>query len=253
MRKLLIRSAQLLAVLCGWLCFSMPAWAAENCHTPEPQELIRWYHQQYPHQPLRYSAESSLIYHPIEVFQTRQPRINWIGLAWLSPEWGALFTADCQGRPLAAVSVGAVGKIIAGPELPALGQTVMFIYVDKETADCVHDSAAIVALKDGRIISLWSHAYRQGMNIGARGHPPTAFLTHNYTLALADGGRSLHLSGMIRQYPFRKDGSQSPTPDTSRVLPQENYRWDAKHLRYVAQRNYPQTPACVPVSLQGSK
>lgn len=246
--RLVLRTGLVLTALLFWQCCGAVQ-AAENCHTPEPQVLIGWYHSHYPHQPLRYSAKNSLIYHPIEVFQTSQPHINWIGLAWLSPEWGALFAANCEGQPLAAVSVGAIGKIMAGPVVPVLGQTVMFIYVARETRECVHDSADIVALKDGKIISLWSHAYKQGMNIGTKDHPRTAFVTHNYTVRFGDTGRSIHVSGLVQKYPYYKDGTQSSTPSATRALPEEHYHWDAKRLQFVAEHDYPQTAPCTPISL----
>ncbi|HVA55429.1 MAG TPA: hypothetical protein VNI53_06505 [Gammaproteobacteria bacterium] len=228
---------------CG--CYSAHIQAAENCHTPRPQTLIAWYDSAHPEEHLHYSTWNSLIYHPIEVFQTAQPHINWIGLAWLSPEWGALFAADCEGRPLAAISVGAVGKIMAGPVLPELGQTVMFIYVDKETSDCVHDSADIVAVKGGKIFSLWGHTYKQGMNIDGPKVLPRVFITHNYSVTFSDDGQTIRLSGLVQEYAYRKDGSQSPIPSITTPLPAETYHWDVKTLRFIPEHNYPQAGACV--------
>jgi len=227
--------------------------AAENCHTPAPQTLIKWYNSTYPEKLLRYSVQNSLIYHPIEVFQTQQPHINWIGLAWLSPESGALFAADCDGKPLAAISVGAIGKIMAGPVVPVLGQTVMFIYVDKETRDCVHDSADIAALEDGKIISLWSHTYKQGMNTGDPKHPARSFITHNFAVTLGDDGQTIRVTGLIQEYTYRKDGSQSPIPSTTIPLPAETYHWDANKLRFIPEREYPLAVACVLSGRSGAK
>lgn len=226
------------------VCCGRSTQAAEVCHTPTPQALIDWYNTTHPEQRLRYSPQNSLIYHPIEVFQTDQPRINWIGLAWLSPEWGALFAANCAGQPLTALSVGAVGKIMAGPVLPALGQTVMFVYVDKETRDCVHDSAGIAALKDGKIITLWRHAYKQGMNVGDSKRPFNGFITHNYVVNFGADGQTIQVSGKIMEYAYRKDGSQSPTPVAAKTLPAETYHWNAGRLRFVPAEHYPQTAAC---------
>ncbi len=242
-----------LVALLGFGCSSVRIQAAENCHTPRPQTLIKWYNAAHPGKPLRYSTQDSLIYHPIEVFQTGQPRINWIGLAWLYPEWGALFAADCEGRPLAAVSVGAVGKIMAGPVLPVLGQTVMFIYVDKETSDCVHDSADIVAVNDGKLLSLWSHAYKQGMNVGKSKVSARAFITHNYAVTFSEDGQTIRLSGLLQEYAYRKDGSQSPIPNTTTPLTAETYHWDANTLRFIPERHYPQAVACIITVKSGSK
>jgi len=244
MDKARLIGISLVALLCC-ACYGTRVQAAENCHTPRPQVLIAWYDSTHPEGHLHYSAQDSLIYHPIEVFQTAQPRINWIGLAWLYPEWGALFAADCEGRPLAALSVGAVGKIMAGPVLPVLGQTVMFIYVDKETSDCVHDSADIVALKDSKIHSLWSHAYKQGMNIGDPKVSPHGFITHNYSVTFSDDGQTIRISGLVQEYAYRKDGSQSPIPRATTPLPAETYHWDVKTLRFIPEHNYPQAAACV--------
>jgi hypothetical protein len=249
MSKARLIGIYLLALLC-FECICARAQAAENCHTPTPQFLIKWFGSAYGDAHLRYSAKNSLIYHPIEVFQTKSPRINWIGLAWLAPEWGALFAADCTGKPLAAVSVGAVGKIKAGPVIPSLGQTVMFIYVDKETADCVHDSADIVALKDGKVVSLWNHAYRQGMNVGASKTRRGAFVTHNYAVTFSGDGRSVRVSGLVQKYAYRANGSQSPTPTSTVTLPSETYRWDAGGLRFLPRQNYAQIPACAAGGLQ---
>jgi len=226
-------------------CCGTRVQAAEVCHTPTPQALITWYNTTHPEQRLRYSQQNSLIYHPIEVFQTERPRINWIGLAWLSPEWGTLFAANCDGEPLAALSVGAVGKIMAGPVLPALGQTVMFVYVDKETSDCVHDSIDIVAVKDGRIISLWRHGYKQGMNVGHSKMPFNDFITQNYAVNFGDDGQTIQVAGKVLAYPYRKDGSQSPTPSATNTLPAETYHWDPKSLRFLPEQHYRQTAPCV--------
>lgn len=225
-------------------CCGTRVQAAEVCHTPTPQALIDWYNTTHPEQRLRYSPRNSLIYHPIEVFQTDRPRINWIGLAWLSPEWGALFAANCAGQPLAALSVGAVGKIMAGPVLPALGQTVMFVYVDKETGDCVHDSAEIAALKDGKLISLWKHAYKQGMNVGSSRRPFNGFITHNYAVNFGADGQTIQVSGKVLAYPYRKDGSQSPTATATKTLPAETYHWYPKTLRFLPQQRYRQPAPC---------
>jgi hypothetical protein len=219
--------------------------AAENCHTPAPQALIKWYNAKHPDNQLRYSPQNSLIYHPIEVFQTQQPRINWIGLAWLSPESGALLAANCAGRPLAGISKGAVGKIMAGPEVPVLGQTIMFIYVEKETRDCVHDAAEIVALHDGQIISLWSHAYKQGMNSGDSKLAPSRFITHNYAVTFGDDGQSIRVTGLVQKYAYRKDGSQSPIPESTTSLPTETYHWDTTKRRFIPESNYAKAGVCV--------
>ncbi|MGA9856087.1 MAG: hypothetical protein WBR29_12505 [Gammaproteobacteria bacterium] len=242
--KVWVISISLMAVLCctGYVTCAQ---AAENCHTPAPQALIKWYNSAHPENHLHYSAQNSLIYHPIEVFQTLQPHINWIGLAWLSPESGALFAANCEGRPLAALSLGAVGKITAGPTLPILGQTALFIYVDKETSECVHDSADIVTLKDGKIMSLWSHTYKQGMNTGDPKVPPRAFITHNYSVTFSRDGQTIRASGLVQIYAYRKDGSQSPIPNSTTPLPVETYHWDVKKMRFIPERNYAQAVACV--------
>ncbi|MGH8377862.1 MAG: hypothetical protein ACRER7_02815, partial [Gammaproteobacteria bacterium] len=134
-----------LIFLSACIGYGTSAEASETCHTPTPQILINWYDSTHPEKPLHYSQQNSAIYHPISIFKSDSPRLHWIGLAWLSPVWGALFAVDCDGRPLSAVSKGAVGKISAGPVLPALGQTIMFEYVDQETTGCVHDSIGIVA------------------------------------------------------------------------------------------------------------
>ncbi len=232
-----------MAVL-GYACWGTRVQAAENCHTPTPQALIKWYDSAHPQAHLRYSPQNSLIYHPIEVFQTQQPHINWIGLAWLSPEWGALFAADCAGKPLAAISVGAVGKIMAGATLPVLGQSVMFIYVDKETKDCVHDSADFVVLHDSKIISLWSHTYKQGMNTGDPKISPSRFVTHNYSVTFSHDGQTIRVSGLVQDYAYRKDGSQSSFPGATTSVPVETYHWDAKKMHFIPEQNYPQIPVC---------
>jgi hypothetical protein len=233
-----------LMVLLVCTCGNTRVLAAENCHTPSPQALIKWYDSTHPQAHLHYSAQNSLIYHPIEVFQTQQPRINWIGLAWLSPESGALFAASCEGKPLAALSLGAVGKIMAGPTLPLLGQSVMLIYVDKETKDCVHDSADIVALNDGKLLSLWSHTYKQGMNIGDVKKSPSRFITHNYSVTFSDDGRTLRVTGLVQEFPYLKDGTQSSFPSASTSVPVETYHWDAKKMQFIPEQDYHQVPVC---------
>ncbi|MGH8283826.1 MAG: hypothetical protein ACRESE_08285 [Gammaproteobacteria bacterium] len=232
-----------LLLLC--IGFGVNAQASETCRTPTPQSLINWYNTTHPGKPLHYSQQNSAIYHPISIFKTDSPRLHWIGLAWLSPVWGALFAVNCDGKSLSAVSKGAVGKISAGPVLPALGQTIMFEYVDKETTDCVHDSIAIVAFKDGKIISLWKHGYKQGMNVADAKVLPGSFITHNYAMTFSNDRQTLRVSGLVQDYPYRKDGSQSPEPTSTKTLPEETYHWDTKTLRFLPEKTYEQTKPCV--------
>ncbi|MGH8307426.1 MAG: hypothetical protein ACRER0_04055 [Gammaproteobacteria bacterium] len=232
-----------LLLFCIW--FSVNAQASETCHTPTPQTLINWYNTTHPEKPLYYSQQNSAIYHPISIFKTDSPRLHWIGLAWLSPVWGALFAANCDAEPLAALSVGAVGKIIPGPELPALGQTIMFIYVDKETRDCVHDSADIVAFKDGKIISLWRHGYKQGMNVANHATAFRGFVSRDYSVSFDTKGQTIQITGNLLAYPYLEDGSQAAAPSATKALPEETYHWDARTLRYLPEKSYAQSKACI--------
>lgn len=243
-----MRAAKLLAVslmllLSVW--FSTAVRAAELCHTPTPQTLINWYHATYPHPRLRYDPDNSAIYHPVATFQTASPQLTWIGLAWLSPVWGALFAVNCDGQPLAAVSNGAIGKLTAGPDLPGLGQTVLAEYVDHETADCVHDSIEIAAFSHGKLVSLWKHESRQGMNVAGKGSAFRGFISRNFVLRVDPDGQTLQLSGRRSAYPYLKDGAQSATASASEALPAETYHWDAGKLRFVPHAHYRQFKTCV--------
>ncbi|HEX5340741.1 MAG TPA: hypothetical protein VFX47_07655 [Gammaproteobacteria bacterium] len=237
-----------LILLLACFGFSTSSRASETCHTPTPQTLIDWYNTSHPEKLLRYSRRNSAIYHPIPVFKTDSPRINWIGLAWLSPVWGALFVADCNGKPLAAVSDGGVGKLGAGPTLPGVGQTVMVEYVDRETADCVHDSIGIMAFRNGRIVSLWKHDARQGMNAIGPGKAFHGFVSRNHTVNFDADGQAIHVTGKRAAFPYLEDGSQSAKPSASTILPTENYRWDAGKLRFMPQGKYRQFKSCVRIA-----
>ena len=198
--------------------------AAELCRTATPKTLIAWYNRTHPHKPLRYDPKNSAIYHPIAMVRTAAPHLAWIGLAWLSPMWGAVFATDCSGKPLAAVSDGAVGKLAAGPTLPETGQTVRAEYADKETPACMHDSVAFLAFKHQRIVRLWRHALKQGMNVTHGKGGFNGFVTRNYRVQFEDSGRTLKLTGTLAAYPDLKNGSQSATPSatalaTCAVLP----------------------------------
>lgn len=225
-------------------CCSVGARAAEICHTPEPQTLIAWFQSAYPRTDLHYSPKNSLIYHPIEVFQTERPRLNWIGLAWLSPEAGALFAARCDGRPIAGRATGAIGKLAAGPVLPGLGQTVMLQYVGRETDNCVHDAVEIAALHNGEIISLWRHGFNQGLNVPGSGKAPKMFVSEIYAVSYSGHGLTVRISGTRAVYPYLKNGSQSPRPSTARTLNTETYHWDPKTLRFLPQQRYRQPAPC---------
>ncbi|MGA9852544.1 MAG: hypothetical protein WBR15_06380 [Gammaproteobacteria bacterium] len=232
----------ILLLVGGGYCAS--AQASETCHTPAPQTLIHWYNTTHPEKPLRYSQQNSAIYHPISIFKTDSPRLHWIGLAWLSPIWGALFAVNCDGKPLAAVSDGAVGKISAGPVLPAFGQTVMFEYVDHETADCVHDSIGIAAIKDGKIISLWKHGYKQGMTVTGHATAFRGFVSRDYTVTLDTKGQTIRMTGRFLTYPYLKDGSQAATPSVTKTLPMEIYHWDKGKQHYLPENRYHQSASC---------
>lgn len=230
-------------LLFGW--YNTEVHAAEFCHTATSTSLINWYGAAHPDKPLHYDPYASAIYHPVATLRTTSPPQTWIGLAWLSPVWGALFVTDCDGKPLAAISEGAIGKLSTGPVVSGLGQTAMVEYVDHETADCVHDSINIVALKDGKILSLWRHESKQGMNIAAAQSAFRGFVTRNYTVTFTGDAQTLHVTGQLNAYPYLKDGSQSATPAANETLPAESYRWDARKLRFLPQAHYRRFKPCV--------
>jgi len=224
-------------------CFATRTHAAELCHRPSPQTLINWYNSSHPDNPLHYDVRNSAIYHPISILRTNQPTVYWIGLAWLSPVSGALFVINCAGQPLDGVAVGAIGNLSPGPALPELGQTVMLVYVNKETAECVHDSIQIAALKDNKIISLWEHDYNQGLNVVAHGKSHR-FIAENYSVSFVDRGLTLRLDGVRAVYAYLKDGSQAPAPFITQMFETETWHWSASALRFIPEKHYSSLPAC---------
>lgn len=226
----------------GW--YAAPAHAAQPCHRPAPQTLIAWYNRAHPGRPLRYSRNESAIYHPISILRTGRPAVYWMGLAWLSPESGALFAVSCDGTPADGMPTGAIGKLATGPVLAELGASVILVYVNKETGDCVHDVVQIAALKDNKIISLWEHDYNQGMNVPASGATPRSFISEIYSLNFGAGGRTLKITGVRAAYPYLKDGSQAQAPDATEALPTETYHWDAGALRFIPQKHYRKSSVC---------
>lgn len=229
-------------LLCG-LGISTSLHAAELCHRPRPQTLITWYNQTHPKNSLPYDPRNSAIYHPISILRTDRPFAYWIGLAWLAPISGALFAVKCDGSVMDASPVGAIGKLSPGPTLPQLGQTVILVYVSKETRECVHDSIQIAALRDNQITAVWGHGYNQGLNITAKDKPEN-FVAENYTLTVADGGRTLHLSGLRSTYAYLKDGTQASVPSMTQPLETETWHWDAGQLRFIPEKPYPRLPVC---------
>ncbi|MGB9430390.1 MAG: hypothetical protein WCC11_11055 [Gammaproteobacteria bacterium] len=231
-------------LLLSCVCFSARAHAAELCHRPSPQTLIAGYNDAHPGKHLHYSPRNSAIYHPISILRTNQPFVNWVGLAWLSPVSGALFAVNCAGTPVDAVSVGAIGKLSAGPVLPELGETVIVIYVTKETGDCVHDSIRIAALQNGKIIPLWIHGYNQGVNVPASGVAPRHFISETYAVSFGDHDQTLRIDGTRASYPYLKNGSQSPLPSTTQSLESETYHWDPTKLSFMPDTHYVRVRPC---------
>ena len=219
--------------------------AAELCHRPAPEALITWYNHAHPQKPLRYSQKDSAIYHPISILRTDQPAVYWIGLAWLAPVSGALFAVRCDGSVIDASPVGAIGKLSAGPVLLELGQSVMFVYVNKETGDCVNNAIQIAALKDNKIISLWEHGYNQGMMVPASGTTPKSFASRNYAVSFSEDQRTLQITGMLATYPYHKDGSQASVPAATQALPAESYHWDASALHFIPEKHYRPLSVCL--------
>lgn len=233
-----------LCLLCaGGLC-SARVRAAQGCHRPAPQTLISWYNRTHPDRPLQYSPKNSAIYHPISILRTDRPAVYWMGLAWLAPESGALFAVSCDGTPVDGISTGAIGKLSMGPGLAELGQSVMFVYVNRETGDCVHDGVRIAALKDNKIISLWEHGYNQGLNVPASGATPRRFISDTYAVSFGDDGRTLKITGVRAAYTFLNDGSQASAPESTAALATETYHWDAGRLRFISDRPYRQSSVC---------
>ena len=230
-------------LLCACGLFTAPVLAAELCHRPSPQALIAWYNHTYPEKSLRYSPGNSAIYHPISILRTDKPAVYWIGLAWLAPESGALFAVSCDGTPVNGVPTGAIGKLSHGPVMQELGQSVMLVYVNKETGNCVHDAIQIAALKDNKIISLWEHGYNQGLNVATKGKLKN-FIAENYTLNVEDNGLTLRLRGARAVYAYLKDGSQASVPSATQSLETETWHWDASKLRFIPERPYRGLPVC---------
>lgn len=232
-----------IGLLLGCASMNPSVHAAELCHRPSPQTLINWYDSSHPQNPLHYDPKNSAIYHPISILRTDQPSAYWIGIAWLTPVSGAVFAIKCDGSVMDASPVGAIGNLSAGPKLPELGQTVMLVYVSKETRECVHDTVEIAALKDNKIISLWQHGYNQGLNKTAKGKS-RSFIAENYTLDFADHGLTLHLNGARANYGYLQDGSQASVPSATEILETETWHWDAAKLRFTPERPYKSLPAC---------
>lgn len=233
-----------LLLLCAGGLYTTPVQAAELCHRPAPQTLIAWYNRAHPDKPLRYSPKNSAIYHPISILRTDRPTVYWMGLAWLSPESGALFAVNCDGRPMDGMPTGAIGKLSMGPVLAELGQSVMLVYVDRETGDCVHDTVQIAALKYNKITSLWEHGYNQGMNVPASGATPRRFISETYSVSFGDDGLTLRISGVRAAYAYLKDGSQASVPVSTEALPVETWHWDATGLRFIPDKRYRQASVC---------
>lgn len=231
-------------LLLACLLLGTHARAAEPCHRPQPHTLISWYNKTHPHKPLHYDPKNSAIYHPVSMLRTRTPSLYWIGLAWLAPESGALFALQCDGTPVDGIPTGAIGKLSAGPKLPRLGQTVMLVYVGRETHECVHDDIRIVALKDNKIISLWTHGYNQGINVAASGSKPRQFISENYTVKFENQGQTIRISGVRAAYPYLKNGNQASSPTATKSLLAETYHWDAQTLHYTPQGTYTPRPVC---------
>lgn len=241
-------------LLLGSCLFSSArAQAAESCHRPPPETLIAWYNKTHAKAPLNYNMRGSAIYHPISILRTENPVTYWIGLAWLFPQSGALFAVNCAGTILDGISTGAIGHLVLGPKLPEVGQSVMIVYVDKETSSCVHDAVKITALKNNRIISLWTHGYNQGINVAATDGKPRQFVRETYDLKLSDDQQTLSISGLRASYSFLKDGNQAPNPSAAETLPVETYHWNAKTLSYLPAKPYPQSAPCSSSPALGTK
>lgn len=231
-------------LLCICLSLNPPAQAAELCHRPTPEALIAWYNKTHAREPLNYNAKGSAIYHPISILRTENPVTYWIGLAWLFPQSGALFAVNCKGTILDGIPTGAIGHLIPGPKLPEVGQSVMIVYVEKETGSCVHDAVKIMALKNDKMIPLWTHGYNLGINLPAADGKPRRFTKETYKLELSDDQRTLSIGGLRATYPYLKSGNQAKIPSASETLPAETYHWDAKALRYLPAKPYPQLRPC---------
>lgn len=233
-------------LFCACVSLSSRAQAAELCHRPTPEALIAWYNKTHAKTPLNYNAKGSAIYHPISILHTEDPVTYWIGLAWLFPQSGALFAVNCQGTILDGIPTGAIGHLILGPKLPEVGQSVMIVYVEKETSSCVHDAVKIMALKDKHMIPLWTHGYNLGINLPEADGKPRRFTKETYKLELSDDQRTLSISGLRATYPYLKSGNQATIPSASETLPAETYHWNAKTLRYLPTKPYPESQTCVP-------
>jgi hypothetical protein len=150
--------------------------------------------------------------------------LQWMGASWEAPPDGALFVIDCAGHRVAALRLGQIETLRAGPDISGFGKTVEVIYTAGTGTGVDWRKVSLVAFSTGAIAVLWTHDAYEFVDL-----PTLQSYTNRYVWRYADDGTVIHVTG---KHVINADSDEDQ--DTAHPFPREAFCWQEKRLSYAS-------------------
>jgi hypothetical protein len=147
-------------------------------------------------------------------------RLKWIGIRWYGPEDGALFALGDNDARIAALPLGAVRKLRAGPWLFGGTKTVWVDYVAGRGTGVLSLKTALVTLSDDKIVVLWSHSILERNFV----IPLAKGTEEEYTVIDNENG-TITVSGTLKTFALRSDTGNDEGLLNIKQLEEEKFCW----------------------------
>jgi hypothetical protein len=153
---------------------------------------------------------------------TQPGSLRLIGVRWLAPAGGALFVADCQASPLAALSLGAVTAFAPDIALPDGSTAIPVTYISGTGSGVLVKAVSFVAYSDFKLKILWTHRTDENYSDDFGGCTRKS--------VWAQSADHLRIDVTIKATP--KQGRPKQSKARVPLVTRESYCWDGSNRRY---------------------
>jgi hypothetical protein len=160
-------------------------------------------------------------------FDADGQRLQWMGTSWDGPPDGALFVLDCAGSRLAALRLGYVQELRAGPTISGIGQMFEVIYTLGSGTGEREESVSLVAFDKSSISVLWSHEASESASAPSLGIE----YSDRFSWRFDDKGTRVEITGERKVGKFN-DAEHGWAPNTIHTLPSEAFCWNTAENVY---------------------
>jgi hypothetical protein len=224
-------------VLVAGLLASHVSIASTPCAAPDLDTLVHHYEKVAVGDARYFGNPDEIIKKSIPlVEQTGAPSIVWIGTKFESDSTpvGLLFAVTCDGKIIDTASIGSVRELSRGPTLPKLGDTILTDSVSSAGSDMLNRSFAIFAVRDGKIVMVWSHISFSGIYAWMDQPDDGEETTFNIT-KIDRNSIELSATKVIFVTPEGKKPSRNHVSDKTRTLSGTfKYCWNDAQSTYIA-------------------